>query len=125
MFLSCVLRHSILAVCKLEVTVMVCTCELVGTGCQAATMRQTLLNSECCLALKVKNRNSEENSGEIGLSDAEIRQLEAKFFESSQDFNPPPCGLTLPRLVQKLEELQWDVYRKYLPGLERQASCMW
>lgn len=58
------------------------------------------------------------------MSDAEIRQLETKFFQDDPDFNPPPCGVTLPSLVQKLEELQWEVYKKYLPGLERQACCM-
>ena len=58
------------------------------------------------------------------MSDAEIRQMEASFSQISPDFNPPPCGVTLPSLVLKLEELQWDVYKEYLPRLERQASCI-
>ncbi|DBA87154.1 TPA: hypothetical protein ACH3X2_005202 [Trebouxia sp. C0005] len=48
---------------------------------------------------------------EATLTEAEVRSREAKFFQSSAAFaEPAPCGTGVGSLIDKLEELQWQMY---------------
>ena len=70
----------------------------------------------------MRNRKGHDDS-EKDSPDEEIRAKEAAFFDNCPEFNPAPCETKLPSLIQKLEDLQWRVYEKYLPGLERDVSA--
>jgi len=52
------------------------------------------------------------------LSIDEVCTLEKQYFADSTHFNPYVCETTVGKLVGKLENLQWDVYKENLPGLE-------
>ena len=61
---------------------------------------------------------------ELDLTDAEMRKVEAEWFSNSSDFGAsPPCSTGVPALVAKLEDLQWNVYKRVLPGLRGQVRA--
>lgn len=63
----------------------------------------------------MRNRISGE---EDHLSMSDVCTLEKEYFAASTNFNPYVCETTVGKLVKKLENLQWDVYKENLPGLE-------
>ena len=80
-------------------------------------------NAHTCAHIKVALQVRCRKRDEADLTDAEMRQVEADWFRNSADFGAsPPCYTGVPALVAKLEELQWNVYKRVLPGLRSQVG---
>jgi len=64
--------------------------------------------------LQVRCRRTRD---EADLTVAQVRTAEAEFFCTSPDFGASPsCPTGVPALVEKLESLQWKVYKRLLPS---------
>ena len=63
---------------------------------------------------------------EATLTEAEVRSREAKFFQSSAAFaEPAPCGTGVGSLIDKLEELQWQMYSgSCIPFVQREMHTV-